>query len=107
MYFCVDFVILPADQVVAQGQQAVFNCEHSTAHAIGWRLNDVPLLDTSLEGIEARSTSLPGGVLNTLTVEARPEYNMTRIECVAFFDDSLSENTVAVTLIIQGIYYNY
>ena len=92
------------DQVVAQRQQAVFNCQHSTAHSIGWTLNDIPLLDTSLVGVEARSTSLPGGVLNTLTVQALSEYNMTRIECVAtfFFDDSSPDITEEVTLTIQG-----
>ena len=98
----IEFVLLPNDRVVAQGQQAVFNCEHSTAHAIGWRLNGIPLLDTSLVGVDARSTSLPGGVLNTLTIEALPEYNLTRIECIAFFGDSSPENTEAVTLTIQG-----
>ena len=89
---------------MAQEQHAVFNCQHSTAHSIGWRLNGIPLLDTSLVGVEARSTSLPGGVLNTLTIEARPEYNLTNIECVAtFFDDSPSEATGVVKLTIQGL----
>ena len=68
-----EFVMIPGDQIVAQGQQAVFNCQHSTAHAIGWRLNGIPLLDSSFVGVEARSTSLPGGVLNTLTIEALPQ----------------------------------
>ena len=88
---------------MAQGQHAAFNCQHSTAHSIGWRLNRIPLLDTSLVGVEARSTALPGGVLNTLTIEALPEYNLTIIECVAvFFDDSPSEATGGATLTIQG-----
>ena len=88
---------------MAQGQHAVFNCQHSTAHSIGWRLNGTPFLDTSLVGVEARSTALPGGVLNTLTIVALPGFNLTNIECVAtFFDDSPSEATEPVTLTIQG-----
>ena len=96
-------MLSPVDQVVAQGQRAVFNCQHSTAHSIGWRLNGIPLLDTSLVGVEARSTALPGGVLNTVTIEALPEYNLTIIECVAiFFDHSPPQETEAATLTIQG-----
>ena len=87
---------------MAQGQQAVFNCQHATAHAIGWRLNGIPLLDTNFVGVVARSTSFPSGVQNTLTIEARLEYNLTRVECVAFFGDSIPETTEAVVLKIQG-----
>ena len=82
-------MIAPAQKTVAQGWEAGFNCQHSTADAIGWRLNGTTFLDKSLEGVSASSTSLAGGVLNTLTIVAHPEYNQTRIGCVAFFDTCL------------------
>ena len=100
----IEFMIAPAQKTVAQGWEAGFNCQHSTADAIGWRLNGTTFLDRSLEGVSASSASLAGGVLNTLTIVAHPEYNQTRIGCVAFFDTgSPIEVTDTVVLIIQGL----
>ena len=97
-------MIAPAQKTVVQGRKARFVCQHSTADAIGWRLNGTTFLDRSLEGVSASSASLAGGVLNTLTIVAHPEYNQTRIGCVAFFDTgSPIEVTDTVVLIIQGL----
>ena len=97
-------MITPAQRTVAQKQIARFDCQHSTADAIGWRLNGTTFLDRSLQGVSASSTSLAGGVLNTLTIVALPDYNQTSIECVAFFDTgSPIEVTDIIMLTVQGL----
>ena len=101
MNYCTEFVIVPTEQTVAQGQEVVFYCQHSTARLIGWRLND-QFIDSSLLGVATNTTVCSNGVITTLIIEALLQYNLTRIKCLAFFDSSLPEVTDAVTLIIQG-----
>ena len=97
----IGFIIVPTDLTVAEGTAAVFCCQHSSADAIGWGIS---LLDLSLEGVSAHSTSVAGGILNTLTIVAHPQYNLTQVKCVAVqFDGSPILDTEDVIMSIQGI----
>lgn len=92
---------------VAQGQEATFHCQHSTADAVVWKLNDIALNshNSSFVGDIAVRTSYSDGVSrNTLTLPALPKYNQTRIECVAFSDGSAVEHIDTVILTIQGLF---
>ena len=82
---------------------AVFHCQHPTADAIGWRLNGTTLLGSTLDGVIATSTSTASGILNTLNISALPHYNQTKVECVAYFDDSPTMDSDVVNLTIQGV----
>ena len=98
------FLVAPIQQTVAQGQNAEFQCQHSTGDAISWTLNGTSYLGLHLDGVSTNSTPLPGGVLGTLTIVAYPEYNQTGIRCVAtFFDGSPIEQSDPVMLTIQGL----
>ena len=99
--YCTEFVIVPTEQTVAQGQEVVFHCQHSTAHVVSWRLNE-RFIDSSFLGVATYTTSLPDGITSALTMEALSQYNTTRVECLTFFESSLSVATDVVTLIIQG-----
>ena len=55
-------------------------------------------------GVSAVSTSVAGGILNTLTIVAHPQYNLTQVKCVAVhFDGSPLMNTDDVLMSMQGI----
>ena len=96
------FVIIPTPTIVEVGQVAEFQCQHTTADVIFWRLNGTHV--TFKSGVTTSFTILPGGgILNKLTIEARPEYNTTSVECVALFiDGSPLVVTDTVVLTIQG-----
>ena len=66
-----------------------------------------------MNGTRLSASMLPPGItpdressVQTLTVEGRPEYNGTRVVCVANFDDDSrpSEETRAAVLYITGMF---
>ena len=97
------FVAVPTDQTVLQDETAVFLCQHSSADAVGFRLNDERI--TNLTNIGINSMQLDdGGVLHVLSIVANPKYNLSDINCVAlFFDGSPVQSTSAAQLTIQGL----
>ena len=103
MHIATGFTQIPTDLTVPLGVEAVFHCQYPTADAIGWRLNGTTLLGSTLDGVIATSTSTAGGILNTLSISALPHYNLTRVECVAYFDDTPTMDSEVVNLIIQGV----
>jgi hypothetical protein len=86
---------------VAIGAEAVFICRHQTADNIRWRVNG------SLVGRSPPPDIIPstihddnGNLVDTLTIIARPEFNVTEVVCVARFDDDRPEElSQPVTLI--------
>ena len=98
------FTITPTDLVVAVRIEAKFFCQHPLADAIGWRFNGTTILGSTLNGVTTMTTSVPGVVLNVLTIlSALPHYNQTEVECVAYFDDSPTMHSDVVNLTIQGV----
>ena len=79
---------------------AVFQCQHTTADGINWRINGSTLRDLP-EGV---STDRGSDGVFILTITALLKYNQTMVECVAFFGDSPSERTNPAALMAQGKY---
>ena len=97
------FVREPTNVTVVIEMEAIFHCQHTEADVIGWTLNGISLLDLSLDGVSAHTASVAGGVHNTLTIVAHPQYNNTQIKCVALhFDGSPIMVTDYVIMSIQG-----
>ena len=103
-----DLVPSPLTVAVEQGT-ATFQCQHSLASAIGWRLNEIPLNTADFQNISTASIPGPNGftthllLIGTLSLE----YNGTTVACVAFFDGSLPRVTTSVSLLIQGTHKSY
>ena len=93
---------MPADQVVAQGEVAVYRCQNPYADSVGWKLNGARFVAGSLEGVRSNTVTMANGILYTLSITGVPEYNETVIVCQAFFLDNLTRHTDPVTLLIQG-----
>ena len=99
----IGFSITPIDLTVVEGVEAEFTCQHPMAHSIGWKLNGRGLLGSSFENVSAVTISVSNGILNTLTIAALSQYNLTQVECVAlFFDGSEIMESDVVNLNIQG-----
>ena len=83
---------------------ATFYCQHSASDTIDWRVNGSSLNRRSLTNISRSSNQAGDAQVYSLLIETLLEYNMTRVECVAFFDDrSPPQFTPNVTLLIQGL----
>ena len=100
--FTSGFVEEPLSLNVAIGEEAVFRCEHRSADAIVWRINETSLID--FPGLHDDFIDENVGSFNTLTVTALPKYNTTVVQCVAAFlsDSSQQELTSTAILQIQG-----
>ena len=103
-----DLVPSPLTVAVEQGV-ATFQCQHSLASAIGWRLNGILLNTENFQNISTASTLGPNGVsTHILLIGTLLEYNGTTIECVAtYFDGSLPMFTPPALLLIQGMIIMY
>ena len=98
-----EFSRRPENTTVAQGQLAVFSCQHTAADTLNWRVNETLLTSNrQLEGITFNTQRIEGGSLKNLRVIATPEYNSTSIVCVAFTVGQENEEAMAV-LLIQGM----
>ena len=84
---------------------ATFQCQHSLAVAIGWRVNGTLLNTVNFQNISATSVSGHNGVsTHILSIGTPLKYNGTAIECIAtFIDGSPPQVTTSVPLLIQGI----
>ena len=102
LYVHVEFTESPSNISVLLGfeTEAVFRCRHSTADAISWKVNGLPVQEFPNITISLSSQ------LYTLTIPARLEYNGTEVVCVALFiGGSLpdEETTPATLTIIAGL----
>ena len=91
---------------VSVGETVVFQCQHSTADGIGWKLNGTLLSELNHMNISAISLPLPNGdTIHNLMFTALPGYNKTIIECIAtFLSQEPPTSTVPVLVLIQGMY---
>ena len=101
-----DFVRSPSPSmvVIAPKNEYTFYCNHSQTARISWKLNSTTyeFLDFPPD-INGGSESIPGGHrVYTLTLRGLPEYNETRVQCVAELN-GVSVETYTATLLIQGL----
>ena len=101
-----DFIRIPSPSmvVIAPENEYTFYCNHSQNARISWKLNG-----TSFEflnfppDIDGGSESITGGGrVYTLTLRGLPEFNGTRVQCVAKLK-GVSVETSTATLLIQGL----
>ena len=93
---------------VEEGQQATFQCRHSTANTIGWSVNNVTTLnELSIQNIHVSDLVVfpDGSVQNELTFDALSQRNGSVIKCVALFiGDMPPESSPEVVLFVQGVF---
>ena len=93
--------------MAVEQRTATFQCQHSLAGAVGWRVNGIPLNTANFQNISATSTPGFNGITtHILSIGTLLEYNGVTIECVAFFDRSSPQFTPPVPLLIQGIQFS-
>ena len=91
---------------VTEGEQAVFLCNHSTTHSIGWLVNDTTL--SALDNRDITTKIIPltgGGQVYELEIQSLHNYNRTTIKCVALLPNQQTELSSQATLLIQGEVY--
>ena len=100
----VGFLELPVSLNVTVEQQAVFQCIHSTADTIGWKINNTALSALNKSNISSDGvTILPGdNIQSILVIDALKEYNNTSVTCVALSIGYFPEDSPQAMLLIQG-----
>ena len=100
------FSIIPLARNASVRKTVVFQCQHSSADAIGWKINGTLLNELNHMNISAISLPLPNGdIIYNLMLTALPEYNKTIVECVAtFLSQEIPTSSVPVLVLIQGMY---
>ena len=91
----------PTDTVVHAGETAIFTCDVGDAPSASWKVNDeyahdsssTIWADISLDFVEANNT-------HVLAILAKPEYDMTKVQCVAV-DESERVDSEAAYLYIS------
>ena len=97
-----EFIEVPLSVNVTTDQVAVFHCEHSTADSIVWKINGANSNNLPYSGSVVNETAI--GRSHTLSIRATPQYNATRIECVALsIGSSQSITTAPAELLKQRI----
>ena len=104
------FLQVPSSINVTVGQERRFQCQHSNADTITWRINGTRLSDNHPLNIvthtEMRSSNNHSSVtvVHILTIQGAQVYNETTIQCEAvFFDTSPSDLSPEVISLVQGI----
>ena len=109
------FLKVPSSINVTVGQERRFQCQHSTADTITWRVNGTRLSDNhplnivthtemSSSGSSNNLSSMAVNIVHILTIQGAQVYNETTIQCEAvFFDSSPSELSPEVVSLVQGI----
>jgi len=90
----------PTDVVVHAGETAKFTCDVGNAPSASWKVNDEYARDSSsaiwaditLDFVEANNT-------HVLAILAKPEYNMTKVQCVAVDDSEQVDSEPALLYI--------
>ena len=98
------FIQIPSPSlvvVVLKGEHT-FYCNHSQTTRLFWKLNGTTFNFVDLPpGTDGGSESIPGGRRVYLTLRGLPEYNGTRIQCVAELNGESIETSTAIFL-VQG-----
>ena len=79
-----------------------FYCNHSQTTRLSWKLNGTAFDFVDLPpGTGGGSESILGGRQVYLTLKGLPEYNATRVQCVAELNGMSVETSIA-TFLVQG-----
>ena len=101
-----EFITLPLEQIVTEGEIAVFTCQNPAADIIDWRINGTSLGVHHPPFVESssRRASFNNLTLYLLSIHAQKSYNMTRVECEAVFLASgiFIQTSPVVQLLVQG-----
>ena len=107
IFFSATFEIVPSSLTVAVEQEtATFYCQHSNSDGINWRVDGLSLNVLNSPNIHSSSSNpqINGAKLYSLSIKTVSEFNQSNVVCVAvFFDESPSQYTPPVTLLIQGL----
>ena len=80
----------------------MFRCRHPNADLLAWRVNGSSVGQNPPPDITpGTQRDDDGGLVYTLYIIARPEYNGTEVVCVAFFIDR-SQLELSPPAILQG-----
>lgn len=97
--FVLEFTVSPESDTVAVGENATFSCQYPSADNIRWKKDNQYVTNNPSQDISPGYLHSPNGIIYTLKIVARPEYNGSTIECVATFDDGTpQEQAPPVTL---------
>lgn len=97
--FVLAFTVSPEFATVAVRENATFYCQHPSADSIRWKIDGHFVTANPPQDITPGSFRSRNGIIYTLKIMARPEYNGSTIECVATFDDGTpQEQAPPVTL---------
>lgn len=98
------FIVTPSSRIWIIGHSTTFECQHSTADTVGWRVNGTSLGDIHNDNFRFNSNMRNGSVVHFLTIaNPSPADNHTTIECVAaFLENSEQEISPHAELILQG-----
>lgn len=108
IYTKIAFTEAPVSQDVPIGSEAVFRCRHPTADTIRWRVDDAFLGRNPPPDITPRTERNDEGILvDVLTIVARAQYNGTKVECVAQFDNGTPDEQTFPVLLTGKYYHNY
>lgn len=101
----IGFTETPQPKNVSSGEIATFQCQHSTADSIGWKLNGTLLNVYTPPNTTVISYPLSNGdIVFRLIITAFQHYNTTQIVCIAIFptEGLGAVESTPVTLLIQG-----
>ena len=102
-----DFTVQPSNKKVFAGIDVLFQCSHSSADNIGWRLNgtsiNTPNFTKECHYYREVRYLNDSTKLNIFKIRAAPGCNDTTVQCVAFFfNNTAPEISTEATLIVQG-----
>ena len=85
---------------------ATFYCQHSACDAIDWTVNGTSLNRISSPDIVDGGSQVDdaGNRAYSISISTSLEYNMTKVECVAYFSSGRQLTSPVVMLLIQGSY---
>ena len=105
------FLIIPSSFNATERQERKFQCQHSSADTVVWRLNGTrlaeyypPNVTTLARSPESTENSTVTTFVHTLTIEAVRLYNQTIVQCEAiyFSQPHLNEISPPALSLLQG-----
>ena len=94
----------PLTMAVEEGV-ATFYCQHSACNSIDWRVNGTFFNRITSPNISRGEHQVDAGArIYSISIATSLEYNMSRVECVAYFSSGPPLTSPVVMLLIQGSY---
>ena len=100
----VDFDLAPSPLTVAVEEGvASFYCQHTDCNSIDWKLNGTFYNRITSPNISRDEQQVGAGAKRySISIATALEYNMSRVECVAYFSSGSQLTSPVVMLLIQG-----